>query len=481
MKDRQPHQTYRLNRLVIPLLFFLLAACNLNAARPDTISSTEPAQALVETDASPVEPKPGDPTVIFHNGSILTFEQDQPRAQAIAIEGDRILAVGEEAEILSLQAPGTQVIDLEGRTLMPGFVDSHNHVFNEAGARGMSLEEAQALALTHGITSMGNLYTTKEFMEEMRQFDQAGMLRIRTNLYLVYNTNCGDILGEWYLEEEDLPIKSLEGMLRVDGVKVFSDGGTCRGVALSFELEPGGGYGDLFVTQEQLTQVIENAQSVGFQVAIHALGDRALDVVMDAIEAALDGQPNLYRHRIEHNAVVRPDQLPRYQQIDAIATIRGLYPSCEPFGPPLPEAYQSWEWPVNPLLEAYPGGHIAYHSDYPYHSVNPLHHLFGFVTRHDVGKLGQVCPPYEYLAGDTISVEEGLRMMTTEAAYALFREEQVGSLRPGKAADMIILSDDPYSVDPFDLRKIDVLMTMVAGQVEWCTRTYERLCPFLEG
>jgi predicted amidohydrolase YtcJ len=175
--------------------------------------------------------------------------------------------------------------------------------------------------------------------------------------------------------------------------------------------------------------------------------------------------------------VIRPDQLPRYRGLDIIATIRGTYPSCEPFGPPLPAAYQSWEWPVNPLMEAYPGGHIAYHSDYPYHSINPFHHLFGFVTRNDVGKLGQICQPFDYLAKDTIPVEQGMRMMTTEAAYALFREDEIGSLETGKAADMIILNADPRAVDPFDIPKIDVLMTMVAGQVHWCTRTYDRLCP----
>ena len=75
------------------------------------------------------------------------------------------------------------------------------------------------------------------------------------------------------------------------------------------------------------------------------------------------------------------------------------------------------------------------------------------------------------------AVEQGLRMMTTEAAYALFRDDEVGSLRPGKAADMIILDHDPRVVEPDLIRKIDVLMTMVAGQVEWCTRSYERLCP----
>jgi predicted amidohydrolase YtcJ len=457
-----------------------LSACNLTAIQSPNPTIGAPETAIVESESAvPVpELKPGEPHIIFHHGTVLTMEESQSEAQAIALEGDLILAVGSNEEILAMQVPGTKVVDLEGLTLMPGFVDAHSHVLNEEWMSGKTLEEAQQLALIHGITTTGELFTTREFLEEMQAFNATGLLRIRTNLYLVYNTNCGDIVGEWYLDDEDLPMGAEGGMLRADGVKVFSDGGTCnRSPALSFELEPGAGYGDLFVTRDELTQVIERAQAAGFQVAIHAIGDRALDVVMDSLEIAQDGGPNTYRHRIEHNAVIRPDQLPRYQQIDAIATLRGTYSFCDPFGPPLPEPYQSWEWPVNPLLKAYPGGHIAYHSDYPYHRLNPLHHLFGFVTRYDVGKLGQVCPPYDYLADDTISVEQGLTMMTTEAAYALFRDDEVGSLQQGKAADMIILDNDPRLVEPDLIRKIDVLMTMVGGRVEWCTRSYERLCP----
>lgn len=464
----------------IAVLMCSLSACNLKTIQSPSPTSIEKPTTAVTTEQPPpaLDPSPGDPSIIFFNGTILTMEENLPESQAIALEGDLILALGNDAEILAMQVSGTEVVDLEGRMLMPGFVDAHSHVLNEEWMSGKTLEEAQQLALIHGITSTGELFTTRDFLEEMRAFDTAGLLRIRTNLYLVYNTNCGEVVGEWYLDEVDLPMTGNEGMLRADGVKVFSDGGSCnRSPALSFELEPGAGYGDLFVSRDELTQVIERAQTAGFQVAIHAIGDRAIDVVMDALEIAQAGGPNIYRHRIEHNAVIRPDQLPRYQQIDAIATLRGAYPFCDPFGPPLPEAYQSWEWPVNPLLDAYPDGHIAYHGDYPYHQLNPFHHLFGFVTRYDVGKLGQVCPPFDYLADDTISVEQGLRMMTSEAAYALFRDDEVGSLRPGKAADMIILDIDPRLVEPDLIRKIDVLMTMVGGRVEWCTRSYERLCP----
>lgn len=68
-------------------------------------------------------------------------------------------------------------------------------------------------------------------------------------------------------------------------------------------------------------------------------------------------------------------------------------------------------------------------------------------------------------------------MMTIEGAYALFREAEVGSLEPDKFADIIILSGDPLTVDPNTLKDLDVLMTMVGGQVEWCVPGYEALCP----
>jgi predicted amidohydrolase YtcJ len=338
------------------------------------------------------------------------------------------------------------------------------------------LEEAQDLALRYGITSLGEMFTPPDFLDDLRAFHESGELRVRVSPYLIYNTNCGERMGEWYLDPDIAFADSGDDMLRVDGVKIFADGGSCRGVALSFELEEGGGYGDLFITEDELISVMRNAQDSGFQVAVHALGDRALDVVLDAFGAVPDPQTPV-RHRIEHNAVIRPEQLPRYSEVDLVATIRGLYPSCSPFGPPLPEPYRAWEWRTNSLIQSNPGLHVAWHSDYPYHSLIPMDHLFGFVTRYDVGKFGQTCPPPDYLASDTLPVEDALKIMTIEGAYALRREEQVGSLQPGKFADVVILSADPRSVPTMEIKKVDVLMTMVGGQVEWCAKGYEHLCP----
>jgi len=165
--------------------------------------------------------------IIFHNGIVLTMEDDMPQAQAVAIRGNKILAVGSDVEVLAHRAPRTQVIDLGGLTLMPGFVDAHTHILNSAGQLGMDLEEAQELALENGLTTLANMYCTPEFLTEMRDFEASGRLHVRTSLYLNVTTNCGEVLGDWYKQHP--PTRVPGEMLRIGGVKLFTDGGTCGG------------------------------------------------------------------------------------------------------------------------------------------------------------------------------------------------------------------------------------------------------------
>lgn len=459
----------------------VLPACGGSGESPPTTvaTSTTTTTAVTPTTAAPTttssEPaSPVEPAdVIFAGGVILTMDPAQPTVEALALRGGRIVAVGTDREVLPLNGPGTRLIFLHGLTVMPGFVDAHSHILNE-GAYGETLEERQAAALRNGITTLGNLYTDEGFLAAMREFDAAGLLRVRTSLYLIYNFACGDPHGEWYLDIP--PTREAGEMLRIGGVKVYADGGSCNPVSLSVQFTPGGALVDPYVTVDELIGVIQRAQAVGHQMAIHALGDRALDVALDSVEAALDGAPNTYRHRIEHNSVVRPDQYHRYTEVGVVATIFADYPSCAPFAAPLPE-YADWEWPYDEIIAANPDVHFAWHGDAPYFSINPLHQLFGFVTRYDVAEDGSVCPPVEWLADDTIPVGDALRLMTFESAYALFREEEVGTLRVGLLADLIILSANPEVVDPFAIKDIAVLMTMVGGTVEYCAPDNDDLCP----
>ena len=367
---------------------------------------------------------------------------------------------------------------------MPGIVDAHTHIFNDAEALlGMSLARAQQLALQNGITCLADMCVFPEFLQQMRDFEQSGKLKVRTSLYLPYNTNCGDIVGDWYKNHP--PTREFGEMLRIGGVKIMADGGSCGTPAFSFELPDNLGYGDLWFVQEQMNQIVADANAAGYQVAIHASGDRAIEQVQNAIQFALKGQPNTLRHRMEHNSIVRPDLLHRYSEIGIVPILFGYYATCIEndegnWAPYVGEESLSWVRNNRALLDANPGLIFAWHSDYPWvgRVIDPFKQLYALVTRKEVAPDGvTICEPPDWLAETTITAQEGIQMMTTGAAFSIFREEEVGSLESGKFADLIVVSENPLSVDPNDIKDIKVLLTMVGGKVEYCMQGEESLCP----
>ena len=418
---------------------------------------------------------PSPPDLIFHNGVIVTMEKDQPQAQAIAIRGDSIVAVGSDVQVLALRGARTRAIDLHGLAILPGFVDAHNHLFNDAPQMGLDKDGVQRLALESGITTMANMYCTPEFLAEMQAYQASGKMRVRTSLYLNYTSNCGVVLGDWFKQH---PSTRRPGeMLRIGGVKIFADGGSCGAPAISCD-HPVYGHGDLWFTQEQMNAIVADVQRAGYQAAIHAIGDRAVEQALTAIQLALAGQPNSARHRIEHNSVVRDDLLPLYGRIGVVPLVFGAYPSCAATRFALPAECQRWEWRWRDLVAANPGLHFAWHSDVPALGLlSPLKNLYSMVTSHQVQRDGTVCELLPWLTAKTLTVEQALPIMTIEGAYALFREDEVGSLRPGKFADLVILSAGPLAVPSEALKDIQVRMTMVGGKVEYCAPEHEGLCP----
>ena len=110
-------------------------------------------------------------------------------------------------------------------------------------------------------------------------------------------------------------------------------------------------------------------------------------------------------------------------------------------------------------------------------TLDPIMHLFGYVTHQFVTENGTICDPVPWAAVHVISVERALQMLTIEPAYAVSMEDYIGSLEPGKYADLIILSGNPLDVDPDTIIDIQVLMTMIGGKTEYCLQGHESLCP----
>jgi predicted amidohydrolase YtcJ len=130
-------------------------------------------------------------------------------------------------------------------------------------------------------------------------------------------------------------------------------------------------------------------------------------------------------------------------------------------------------------VDANPGLIIAAKTDFPWRGqhAGPLHELYSLTTAKEVSKEGTMCEPPSWLAGRAITIEEALPMVTINAAYVLFREDEIGTLEPGKLADLIILSGNPLTIDPNNLVELEVWMTMVGGNVEYCMEGHEDVCP----
>jgi predicted amidohydrolase YtcJ len=199
----------------------------------------------------------------------------------------------------------------------------------------------------------------------------------------------------------------------------------------------------------------------GFQVAIHAIGDRANTLALDALEHASISVPgNVGRHRIEHAQVLRPDDIPRFGRLGIIASMQPTHATSDMswaearLGPERLAGAYAWK----SLLTH--GAVLAFGSDFPVEDPNPLWGLYAARTRRDrAGNPEGGWRPSEQLTG-----EEALRGFTQGAAFASFTEARRGTLRPGMDADFVVIDRDPVEAPAEVLLVARIYLTEVAGR-----------------
>lgn len=245
--------------------------------------------------------------------------------------------------------------------------------------------------------------------------------------------------------------------LRLGAVKIFVDGSLIGGSAALRQpyAHPPGSLGVLVKDPDTLTELVRLVHSGGWQVAMHAIGDRAVEVALDAIERVMGSEAFRFRPRIEHCGLVSPDLLQRLHRVRPVVVTqpRFLYELAEGYRWALGQERLRWLLPVASLR----GLPLALSSDRPVVDGAPLKGIHAAVTRRT--QAGWLLAPEE-----AISVEEAVQAYTTAGAYAAFAEAELGSLAPGKWADFVALDRDPFQVDPEELPHIQVLRTVVGGR-----------------
>lgn len=513
--------------------------------------------------------------LVLVNGNIITMDLKKLKAQALAIKHGKLIAIGANKHILSYADKNTKKIDLKGKTVVPGFIDTHIH----GTSFGRSLSQID----------LHNVKSIKEIQQKVKQrakktceekwiigrgwdqdklaehryplrwdLDQAtsnhpvfllrvcghigianskaiklaritkktktpkggyidrdpktgepnGILR-ENALNLIYKilptpsdeeiTNAclsacqrmvqeGITTAHWIvnsasemrilqsLKEHNIlplriyvlmPVEYLDNLIelglstgfgddkiKIGSVKILADGSLgARTAALKQPYEDAPETkGMLLYSQKQLEKLVKKAHKENLQLAIHAIGDKTVEVMVKILERVLQKAPKEnHRHRLEHVSVLNPKLIKKMKEIGVIASVQPHFIVSDFWiMDRLGKDRARWTYAFKSLLKE--GIMTMGGSDAPVEPVSPILGIYAAVARKTF--------PQEQL-----DVDEALRLYTINAAYGSFEENVKGSIEKGKFADLVVLSEDPYKTAPEKIKNIKVEMTIVGGNI----------------
>ncbi|MEW6455915.1 MAG: amidohydrolase [Acidobacteriota bacterium] len=519
------------------------------------------------------------------NGNVITMDCKIPLAQAIAIKGERILFVGSNFDIRAYIGKQTKIIDLEGKTIIPGLIDSHVHfiglgerlrslnfvgtksideiveiikknlnkykpgewilgggwdhedwekkefpthgeisevapdnpvyltrvdghagwankrameiakitreIKDPAGGKiirdsygnptGVFIDEAQDLITRHipersfewrkesakvaqqkclelGLTGVHDAGVSEETIKIYKELADENLLKIR-----IYAMLGGEKVLEKYLKTGP-EIALYNNKLSIRSVKLFIDGALgSKGAALfePYNDDPGN-YGLLMTSEEKLFEITKKAVENGFQVCVHAIGDKGNHITLNVYEKVLkeiNGKD--CRLRIEHAQVLLLSDIPRFSILKVIPSMQPTHATSDMYWAEkrLGEKRAKGAYAWRSLLRT--GARIAAGSDFPVEDPNPLWGFYAAITRQDHNEW----PRGGWHPEEKMTREEALRAFTIDAAYASFEEDIKGSLEKGKLADVVVLSKDIMLIPPEEILKTEVIMTIIGGEI----------------
>jgi len=214
----------------------------------------------------------------------------------------------------------------------------------------------------------------------------------------------------------------------------------------------------------QLQAMVRRVDAAGFQIYIHAIGDAAVRMSLDALEAAARERPGLKRrHRLEHIETIDASDIPRFGSLGVIASMQPYHAYPEPnlldvwavnVGPE--RAGRAFAW--NSI--ALSGGRLAFGSDWPVVTMDVMIGLHNAVLRQDTD--GR--PEGGWIPRERVTLEQAIAAYTINGAYASFEEDVKGSIKEGKLADLVVLRPDIFQVPPLDIHKAQVALTVFDGR-----------------
>lgn len=516
--------------------------------------------------------------LILHNGEIISLDQEGNVYEAIAIKDERIIEIGSNEKVLTYRGNQTKVIDLNGRTVVPGFTDSHQHFYITGLAaiymdcnlssiqEIVKLVEKKASQLPKDKWIVGFNYNDSKFLEGrdlnkadfkhiehpvfIMRYDQhsvcvndvalkmmnidkntvieggiiekdenselTGLLReaaftyakkfvplslddlmkmalyandhnIKYGITSVHDAGLGFYSGsfdEYHVLEklslenqlkvrvygmildkfipEALELGLATGVtknrLKVGSYKIFADGtwgSMTAGISEEYPTKPG--YKGFIYSD--IKEKIFEAQKHGFQIATHAMGDRAIEQVLTYYEEAMKKYPrNDTRHRIEHASATNEKIIRKMKELGVIPMplTQLLYNMGDYYIKYFPKKLLDRAYEVKTFIEE--GLKPAANSDSPVNTVSPMFGMFTLMTR--VTREGVELSPHQ-----RVSLYEALEMYTKNGAYASFDENDKGTLEVGKLGDLVVLPEKFIEFDANTVRDTEVEMTIIGGEI----------------